>query len=328
MTQRRLPLPHHPRRPLLALAGAVAAVAAATGPALAAGVPLLTRAQALTVLQGYNVANGKANYALDTALQNQHEEGSAAQIDNATYAMLRLQGKAHEGTSAAPERWTAQVEVPRQASTPANFLATASVNAGGKLYTTVFLFQKDSREQPWRVTYEPGLAVNQHLVLASSAAAKMRTPDTRIMRTLAAYWTAYASHPSLPSALAAGANTSGLVASLEQASTAVVKQGTGQSYVAKLGPWPARTIVVGGGASLTFGTINLDTTIRILKKGVTLVQDTGRTRFPPLVAPGKYTRIVITDQVEVAILTPAKGGPAQVVGIGGGPTRASDTRAG
>ncbi|HUY97783.1 MAG TPA: hypothetical protein VMW47_09250 [Verrucomicrobiae bacterium] len=323
MTQRH-PRPHARLvRKAMVLLGVAIGLAGAGSGALAQGTPLLTSSQALQVVQAYNVANGQANYSLNTTVQNQSEEGSAAQVDDATYAMLRLQNKLHEGTSAAPAPWIPAVEVPQQTGTPANFLATVALRHAGKVYTTVFLFQKDAPSRPWRVLYEPALGIDQHLALASGSAAQMATPNSEIVKALAGYWLAYAHRPTLPPSLAAGPQTTGLVASLEQVTAAAASHGLAELFTVRSGPWPARTIVVGGGARLTFGTITLATSLRSSKAGTLLVQDSGRTHFPAFVSPGHYARVTITNQIEVAILTPSGGGASRVVGIGGGSVAAA-----
>lgn len=85
-------------------------VLARSSPAAASFPVALTQKQAVQVVLDYYKENNQANSTLSTALQNQDEEGISAEMDNANYKLLGLEGKTSRSTSATrpsrqPSSW-------------------------------------------------------------------------------------------------------------------------------------------------------------------------------------------------------------------------------
>ena len=116
---------------------------------------VLTPAGAAAVVKDYITANNRANAHWDQRLQNMHETGSAAVIDDAYFGIGAAVGLPH-----APAFGTTGLKVylTRQTRYPAVFVAYYRPKTVGKpasKYTNVALFQRTSARDRWRVSDEP-----------------------------------------------------------------------------------------------------------------------------------------------------------------------------
>ena len=123
-------------------------------PALGGSV-VLTPAGAVAVVKDYLTANNLANAHWDLRLQNAHEAGSAAVIDDAYFRIGTAVGLPHTPAFGATG---VKVYLPRQTRYPAVFVAYYRSKIVGKPAgkgTNVALFQRASVRDRWRVTSEP-----------------------------------------------------------------------------------------------------------------------------------------------------------------------------
>jgi len=131
---------------------------------------VLTPTIAKTAVARDDVLNAKANNSLDVGLQDQHETGAAAAIDDALFRRLRAQGKTSLGSP--PSRsGDLGVFAPRQGNYPAAFLARREVTLSNNSAQSEFMvFVANGEGKPWReaaYTYlelnepQPSLAVDR-----------------------------------------------------------------------------------------------------------------------------------------------------------------------
>lgn len=131
------------------------AQAGSVTPAVAGGSTVLTPAGAVAVVKDYIAANNRANAHWDLRLQNAHETGSAAVVDDAYFRIGAAVGLPHTPAFVAT---ALKVYLPRQTRYPAVFVAYYRPKPVGKpaaKYTNVALFQRASSRDRWRVSNEP-----------------------------------------------------------------------------------------------------------------------------------------------------------------------------
>ncbi|MDX6254497.1 MAG: hypothetical protein QOJ11_831 [Frankiales bacterium] len=130
--------------------------AQATAPSVpAVSVSVVTPAQAASIVKAYLRANNAANAHFNRALQDRHEAGSAAVIDDAYF---RIAVKVGLPPVAPFQASGLKVYVPRQPRYPALFVAYYHAKFSGKPAardTSVALFQRRSARDTWRVISEP-----------------------------------------------------------------------------------------------------------------------------------------------------------------------------
>lgn len=265
-----------------------------------------TPSRALQIAQAYNKNNAKANSTLNTALQNQNEEGVSAAMDNAYYQLLRDEGKTSEVNSmpAAPHF---TVHVFNQAATPAYFVAETAPTKSSKGYGNLFLFVKDNPKSPWRVLYELSVlaknmptfvpAGNGYVAAAPLSRHLVASQGTAIS-DLVSYCSNYASASTPLGLLQSGPDTSGWNAWTRShlsggPSTASVVA----SFSEDSSPIIAFPTTNG---ALVFGAIDWSIT-STLSSG-TYIQPSSRSNANALLAPGNYTSITYNKVTQIASL--------------------------
>jgi hypothetical protein len=180
--------------------------------------PLLTPTAALGIIRTERDLNDRANATLDVDLQDRHETGAAARIDDDAFRRLLVAGKT--AVPGAVQTNGSRAFVPRQSDYPAEFLGQwTETGADGTHGTTLGLFVRLAPGDAWRVTlyvYAPSdspdplpeLAVDRDgyaVRLSVGQTQKLRTSADDITRGLAEYWNGYAD-PTFPlsTPLAAG----------------------------------------------------------------------------------------------------------------------------
>ncbi len=284
--------------------------------------------RALQIAQTYNLNNAKANFTLNTALQNKNEEGVSAQLDDAYYQMLRDEGKTSEGNG-KPAHWHFTVYVFNQAATPAYFVAETAATKTSKGYGDLFLFKKDSPKGPWRVLYEEAvLAKNMPTFVSAGNGYVASAPLPKILvaspgaaiSDLANYWSNYANASAPLGLLQSGPDTSTLNAEMQS-----VASGTASQHGSVLASFseantPILAFPTTAGA-LVFGVIDWSF-VNTPPSGSRITQPSSRSNADALLAPGNYTSITYNEVTAVALLVP-KAGHIAVLGADQGVVSAS-----
>jgi hypothetical protein len=195
-----------PRAPVAAVTR-VLAVAVLVGllPGCGHRAPLLTPTAARQILQTERQLNEQANGALDIDVQDRHETGAAARIDDDAFRRLREAGK-----TAVPDVYqvsAARTFVPRQYRYPAEFLGQwTETYAGGAHGTSVGLFVRPTPADPWRATLYlytpsdspdplPDLVVDRDgyaTRLSFDDLERLNANPDRLAREVADFWNGYA----------------------------------------------------------------------------------------------------------------------------------------
>ncbi|MHB1524940.1 MAG: hypothetical protein ACYCZN_01445 [Candidatus Dormibacteria bacterium] len=292
-------------------------------------------ARALQIAQAYNRNNAKANFTLNTALQNKNEEGVSAEMDDTYYQMLRDEGKHSEGNG-KPASWHFTVHVFNQAATPAYFVAETAGTKASKGSGNLFLFAKDSPKSPWRVLYEPDgptsgfpgfVSVGNGYVAAGPPAKRLVTTPKGAVSDLATYWAGYSASSTALGLLQAGQFTSGFGGTerSDVTSFAANTKGYGSEAIsASVDSAPIISFLTTNGA-LVFGAIDVAYTFQPGQPGSGryLLQNAARTNFGALLPPGQYSSNIILNYVsQVALLVP-KSGKIRVLGWNWGPVSAN-----
>lgn len=294
----------------LLVAGCGGAPASNPGPG-----PALTVHQAVSVVRAYDRANSKAAFTLDVRLQNQHEEGVTARMDDGYFRGLRLLGRKSESSTATPPTWRVSVDVPHRTATPADFLAVVSLPGHATYGSGLLVLRKDSARASWRVAYEVDLPAGPTLPVVADGAAV--SPDRAALEQVAAYWRSSAVRASPLGTLAGGRFTSQVGTSLRSANAATLAQHhareTERVTLDRAAPAAFR---LRGGGTLVFGAIDVVFQVRQLAtSGSAFVQPANRGTLPPYLAPGHYTGFSQDDIFQVALVVPPRGRPIQVVGL-------------
>lgn len=276
--------------------------------------PELTVKQAVGVVRSYDAANAAAAFTLDTHLQNQHEEGVTARMDDGYFRALRLLGRHRESSTATPPTWHITVDVPHLTTTPADFVAVISLPGHASFGSGLLVLRKDSSRANWRAAYEIDLPAGPAL---PALAARVASPDRAAVAQVADYWRASAVRSSPLRTLAAGRFTSQLGQSFRAANAATLAQHhareTERITVDRAAPLAFR---LQDGGTLVVGAIDVAFQVRQLAgSGATLVQPAGRSALPPFLAPGRYAGFTQDDIFQVALIVPASRRPIQVAGI-------------
>ncbi len=283
-----------------------------------------TPAAVAAAFNAYNHNNMKANLALNTALQNQNEIGTSAQIDNAYYQGAQDQGKTTEpGATLLSKPYVTY---------PLNYSA-AALKAGGTEYFVatagpinkshyLYLFAKTGANGHWQNLYEPDLLAGQnpqlipngggyydggplpkHLVASPSAA----------LNDLINYFNAY-NTPTTANLgpFATGPDTTGFMASYQNGVRAQKQKGFTVTFTFSQDSSPIVAIPVKGGA-LAFGAYDVLEAFS-WPYGATTTQNAARTNWVSLLPLGVYhNSISINGIVQVAMFIPTKG-QAKVLG--------------
>ena len=309
------------------------------GVAIAAGVVVtgcggatphyaITPTQALAVFNVYNHNNQKANATLNTALQNQQETSTAAEIDDANYQAYHYLGKTGYGSGAVLMKGPFAIYDFNE--------SIATLRAGGTAYFVVivgspkkardlFLFAKTGVGGAWKVFTEPTLragvtpafvpAGNGYFAAGPLPAHLAVSPSTAF-NDLIAYFSSYsAAAPSL-GVLAPGPDTTGFLATYKSTvAKAAAKKETDQLLFTQDNT-PLVIFPVKNGA-LVFGAYDLTQTYT-WPAHYYVQQPASRSDWTPLLAPGTYhTSVTISSVVEVALQIPTKG-KVSVLGTYGG----------
>jgi hypothetical protein len=182
---------------------------------------VVTPVSARQIMDADRRLNDQANASLDLAIQDRHETGAAAQIDDAIFREMHAAG---DNAFAYPERETnLQAFVPRQHGYPAEFLGEWTSSASdGSLGTSMGLFVRPTAADPWRVTLYiyaahdspdplPDIAVDKDgyaLPLPPAAMKAVSATTDSLPRDVAAYWNRYPDPAfPVPPTLAAGSWT-------------------------------------------------------------------------------------------------------------------------
>jgi hypothetical protein len=212
--------------------------------------PLVTPAAALQVLQTNRELNDRANSTLDVGLEDQHESGAAAQIDDNAFRQLQQAGK-----TAIPEPFQeSQLEafVPVQSRYPAEFLGEWTETSAQGHGRSLGLFVKAAPDDRWRVSlfiYQPSdspdrlpdLTTDKHGYARRLTAAELghlSVSPALLASNLSAFWNGYrdASAPS-SIALAPGNWTTGRNERVRQDLAHKAAQNLDETWEASTGPF-------------------------------------------------------------------------------------------
>lgn len=300
-------------------AGAVAMifVLAGCGGASAASYAI-TPAQALAAFNSYNHNNAKANETLNTSLQNQNETGTSAEIDDAYYQTYRDQGKTTEGKySLLPKPYVIYpfnyAASPLKAGGTEYFVATTGKTS--KPYSLI-LFSKTGVKGNWQVLYEPTMLAGQPPEFIANGGGyydggplpkQLVASPVRALNDLVDYFNSY-NTPSTPSLgpFAPGPTTTGFMTRYQNNVTSEKQHGVTVQFNFSQDSSPIVSLPVKGG-TLVFGAYDLSEAFT-WPANAYVVQNSARTNWPTLLAPGTYhTDVTLDGVVQVVMLVPSKG---------------------
>lgn len=289
---------------LVAATLASAPVLARSSPAAASFPVALTQKQAVQVVLDYYKENNQANSTLSTALQNQDEEGISAEMDNANYKLLGLEGKTSIPAFAAL-RQNISVYLSDATKSPAEFLAVVKFPAttGANpvaAYTAYLAFRKDTEEAPWRLLYEPSVASTLSVpgvkVIGGHAAIDSRA-SLAPTKEIGAYWST-----GVNQAVVSGPDTSELYSADQSAISSWASNGItlGMTYGTTTNP--ATSIGVKDGI-LEFGVIsNTQTEVPVTEGDCFTAVTQTNTELNALLPPGtSYNQVTIKSLIQVLI---------------------------
>ncbi len=257
-------------------------------------------------MNSFDKANAQANRTLDTALQNQDEEGVSARIDDAYFTATRdTGGKSLPGYNHAP-KWEVTVGVGKQASQFFTLVRTK----GHPNQTLLFVFADSAAG--WKLRYEVQVGRVSIPSFSSGGRAKLVSPDRSALAALTAYWNDYRSTKPGSHGFAPGPLTSRRVASLHSSVAQERAQGgvVGYSFAAN----PSQPVAVAAGAGqIVLGAVDESNSFHPVRAASCTVQNGARTVWNPLVKPGSYGSVTLRVIAEVAIYVP-RSGPKRVLG--------------
>lgn len=309
------------------------------GVAIAAGVVVagcggttphyaITPSQALAVFNTYNHNNQKANATLNTALQNQQEMSTAAEIDDANYQAYHDLGKTGFGRNAVLMKGPFAVYDFNE--------SIATLRTGGTAYFVVitgspkkarnlFLFAKTGVAGAWKVFAEPTIraGVTPAFVPAGNGYFEAGPLPTHLavspstaLNDLIAYFSSYSTASPSLGVLAPGPDTTGFLATYRNTVAKAAAQKETDQLLFTQDNSPLVIFPVKNGA-LVFGAYDLTQTYT-WPAHYYVRQPTSRIDWTPLLAPGTYhTSVTISSVVEVVLQIPTKG-KVSVLGSYGG----------
>ncbi len=304
---------------------AVCAFVSACG-AAASGI---TAAAAKTVVSDYNAANTKANNALDVALQNQHEEGASALIDNAYYQEFKLMGQKSEGGTYAAPKWSTAVYPATTQGWPKYFLADVRTTSKPAAPPQLFLFAQDARNASWRVLYEVPIGSLANPILVPQVAESQGTipvsnaGNTSMLTAFASYRSNYTNASS--SKFAGGEFTSGWNLKTQTQFAGLRTNGSVSVSCTYEGKYQPLELPLANGGTLVFAIFQTVDSVK-MQSQFYLQQPASRSVLPAFLAPGAYSAMTITQLDEVAFVIPKGSGKIQVIGDYGGIIKATGTK--
>jgi hypothetical protein len=302
------------------------------------GTPILTPGAAMRVMETDRQLNDRANATLDTGLQDQHETGAAAQIDDASFGQLRQAGK-----SAIPEPFQEsgpRAFVPVQYSYPAEFLGEWTETSATGHGQSLALFVKTAPADHWRAAMFiwqgsnspdplPDLAVGKDGYarrLSPTELARLSTSPAQLADDLASYWNRYP-EPSatLPPSLAPGGWTTARNERIRQDLAQKSAQQLDEKWVASPGPFQYRSAYrTRSGDALVFLSIVEHIVVSTVadQSFVTPLSYQGQQVLPLAVTKGAHV-LSLDVLYTIAALEGAGGRPARAINGYYGPIAAA-----
>ncbi len=327
---------------VVAVVGVVVAVVVLAGLLAGCGrrrVPLLTPTAALGIIRTERELNDRANAALDVDLQDRHETGAAARIDDDGFRRLLEAGK----TSVPDVVHTSasRAFVPRQYDYPAEFLGQwTETGADGTHGTSLGLFVRLAPGDAWRVTLYidapsdspdplPELAVDRDgyaVRLSAGQTHKLRTSADDITRDLAEYWNGYAD-PTVPlsPALAAGSWTTQRNENTRQDVAKKAREQQSERFSASAGPYRYSTAYrTRSGDTLLFISLVERIAVSVVPpmSFSTAMTYRGRQVLPLSVTQGAH-EMFVDILYTIAVVEPPAGRPVRVIAGYSGPIGAA-----
>jgi hypothetical protein len=212
------------------------------------------------------------------------------------------------------------VYVPRQRIWPARFLVEAVTTSAGQPFLELLVFSRASARTPWRVVYDTGytrgtgppLHTDPPILDAQGYDIVPRRAGLaagNVVPALARYWQAWLDHGTPPAsgpAFAPGTWTTGYGESVAGKQDQVDVNGHPAHVVyddRPAAPGELWTFGVYGSFELVCSPMQQTTTWSGAAR-----QDTGRSRWGPDLAPGKYSSITAGILRETCVLVPPSGG--------------------
>ncbi len=304
---------------------AVAFLVSACGTATAG----ITTSAASAIVAEYNTANTTANNTLDVAIQNQHEEGASALIDNAYYQIFKLMGQKSEGGTYTAPKWDTTVYPATSQGWPKYFLADVRTTSKPAAPPQLFLFSQDARNARWRVLYEipvgslanpipvPGIAAAHGAIAVSDAT------DTSMLTAFASYRSNYMTATS--SKFAGGEFTSGWNLKTQSQFAGLRTSGSISVSCAYDSQYQPLEFPLAQGETLVLAIYRTVDAVSMHQQ-YSLQQPASRSVLPAFLGPGSYSSMTITQLDEVAFVIPQGTGKVQVIGDYGGIIKATGTK--
>jgi len=150
--------------------------------ASAEAAPVITDAEARTLLSDVTRKNNQANAALDSTLLAEYEAESSYRIDDAVYRIGRVMDPQHKDPIKAFEYTEPVFSIPRLTAYPQWFLADAAMTGAKK--RCVLVFSREAAGQPWKVVSQATLTDSVPALVRTRAA----TPSSRRRPTGRSCW--------------------------------------------------------------------------------------------------------------------------------------------
>ncbi len=152
--------------------------------ASAEAAPVITDAEARTLLSDVTRKNNQANAALDSTLLAEYEAESSYRIDDAVYRIGRVMDPQHKDPIKAFEYTEPVFSIPRLTAYPQWFLADAAMTGAKK--RCVLVFSREAAGQPWKVVSQATLTDSVPALVKDAGGNAVVAPEADGAKLLAA----------------------------------------------------------------------------------------------------------------------------------------------
>ncbi len=295
---------------------------------------LVTPAAAKAAVAADDAVNNRANAALDLAIQDGHEAGAAAVLDDASFVLD------HALATPGPATFThsdLRVGVAFQTAYPLSFVVFGHYDPGADASTTttvtptpgprptgdrILVYDRQSASTPWKnvaaVTLPAGVPTptlatdcNGFALAVAAFDPSLAVPPGSLATRLARYLTANAASGATPSDLLGGAGSTAILAGIRAAAAYDALLGATLSYSAAPGDFPTAAWRTAEGGALVMLAVSGTYRVKPIGRGP-IVQPVDRSVWNQFLDPGTYPEASFHDLSIVGAIIPRADRGAQV----------------